>query len=282
MISKFGVRIDNRILMDTQMATLAIPRDANFMGLRVQMSEPVQRPVQIRVLGDQLNHDLPFNAGVGELLYLWGNQVVVDEAGLQEKGLTETTLFTGGDVSWSVDMKSGPLALADMSPEGHPMLDHPPLGVLVEGVFPAPWDGKPAPEWPNAAPDSAAADAGDEDEAAEAGPEPEPQAGRLVVIGCSKMFEDMLLNQAGHALFLLNTVDALTLGDDLISIRSKKYEQRTFGEVSDGGKLTFRIVNIALVPLLVAGFGIGNRLRRKREAEEYAAKHSRTSGGAKS
>jgi ABC-type uncharacterized transport system involved in gliding motility auxiliary subunit len=274
LISQFGVRIEDQLLMDTQMATLAIPRESNFLGMRVQTSEPVQVPTQIRVLGDQLDRDLPFNAGVPELLYLWGNRLVIDDAGLKEKGLETSVLFTGGDVAWTVEKAGGALLPEDFSPDGHPLLQRPPLAVLVEGVFPDPWADAPAPEWPASSADTTAAG----EEAAPAGALPPPEAGRLVVIGCSKMFEEMLINQAGHALFLLNMIDAVTLGDDLISIRSKQFDQRTFGEVSDGRKVAFRLVNIALVPVLVAAFGLGNRIRRRREADEYAAEFARAGG----
>jgi ABC-type uncharacterized transport system involved in gliding motility auxiliary subunit len=274
LLTEFGVRIDDRVFMDTQMATLAIPREGNFLGMRVQMSEPVQLPNQVRVLGEQLDRDLPFNAGVPELLYLWGNEIIVDDEGLQQKGLAATTVFTGGETTWTVEKDGGMLTLADYSMDGHPIQEHPPLAVLVEGVFPDPWQGEPVPEWTGAADTTAA------EEPAEAGAEMEPKPGRLLVIGCSKMFEDMLINQAGHALFLLNSVDAMTLGEDLISIRSKQFDQRTFGEVSDGGKLAFRIINIALIPVLVAGFGLGNRMKRRREADEYTSRFPR--GGASS
>jgi len=267
LLSEFGVRIDDRPLMDVQMATLAIPRTQNIGGLRFQTSEPVQAPMQIRVLGETLNRDLPFAAGVPELLYLWGNQVIVDEAGVAEKGLTVTTLFTGSDHTWTLDKTSGPLEQADFDPDGHPVVEHPVLAVLVEGVFPDPWEGKDEPQWPGVAADTATAGAPDD---AEAGPALPPQPGRLLVIGCSKLFEEMLLDQAGHALFLLNSVDALTLGEDLISIRSKNFNARTFGTVSDGRKLTFRVVNMALVPVLLVVFGLGQRVKRRREAEEYA------------
>jgi ABC-type uncharacterized transport system involved in gliding motility auxiliary subunit len=278
LISQFGVRIEDQLLMDTQMATLAIPRESNFLGMRVQMSEPVQVPTQIRVLGDQLDRDLPFNAGVSELLYLWGNRLVIDDAGLKEKGLKESTLFTGGDVAWTVQKAGGALVQEDLSPDGHPLVPRPPLAVLVEGTFPDPWADASVPEWPAAPSADTTAAAAAVEPAAGAAPPPAP--GRLVVIGCSKMFEEMLINQAGHGLFLLNMIDAVTLGDDLISIRSKQFDQRTFGEVTDGKKLAFRLINIALVPLAVAVFGIGNRIRRRREADEYAAQFARAGGQA--
>jgi ABC-type uncharacterized transport system involved in gliding motility auxiliary subunit len=275
LLNEYGLRIDDRLLMDAQMATLAIPREQNIGGLRFQVSEPVQAPMQIRVLGESLDRDLPFTAGVPELLYLWGNQVVVDEQGILTKNLTAKTLFHGSETAWLVDKKAGPLQLADLQVEGHPLQPNPSLAVLVEGVFPDPWADKPVPSWPASVTDTTAADATPEPEA---GPPPPPEPGRLLVVGCSKMFEEMLLNQAGHGLFLLNSVDAMTLGDDLISIRSQQFDSRTFGEVSDGKKLAFRVVNIALVPLFVVGFGLGNRMRRQRQSRDYAAR-LRTAGG---
>jgi ABC-type uncharacterized transport system involved in gliding motility auxiliary subunit len=279
LLNEYGLRIDDRLLMDAQMATLAIPRTQNIGGLRFQVSEPVQAPMQIRVLGESLDRDLPFTAGVPELLYLWGNQIVVDEQGILTKNLTAKTLFRGSDTAWLVDKKAGALQLADLQVEGHPLQPKPALAVLVEGVFPDPWADEPKPDWPASVTDTTAAE--DASEEPEAGPPPPPEPGRLLVVGCSKMFEEMLLNQAGHGLFLLNSVDAMTLGDDLISIRSQQFDSRTFGEVSDGKKLAFRVVNIALVPILVVGLGLGNRMRRLRQAREYAAKFAKSGGAAR-
>jgi ABC-2 type transport system permease protein len=286
LLSEYGVRIDDRMLMDNQLATLAIPRTQMFGGLRLQVSEPVQAPMQIRVMGEGVYRDLPLTAGVPEVLYLWGNQVIVDEEGLAQKGLTYQPILAGSPTSWVLDRSSGALSQADLQPENHALIDRPLLAVLVEGVFPDPWEGKETPAWPATESEDDAVDeeAGDEDatgeeEAPEAGPEPAPEPGRLLVLGCSKMFEEMLLDQAGHAVFLLNSVDALTLGDDLISIRSKRLSRRTFGEVSDGRKLVFRVVNIGLIPALVIIFGLGRRMRRNREKEEYLTRYAHSGGG---
>ena len=268
LLNEFGLRIDDRLLMDAQMATLAIPRTQNIGGLRFQVSEPVQAPMQIRVLGESIDRDLPFTAGVPELLYLWGNQVIVDDEGMVTKNLTATTIFSGSETAWIVDKKAGQLQLADLEIEGHPLLEHPSLAVLVEGVFPDPWADQDEPEWPASVADTTEAADGPAEE--EAGPAPPPEPGRLLVVGCSKMFEEMLLGQAGHALFLLNSVDAMTLGDDLISIRSKQFGQRTFSEVSDTGRRVFIFVNTLLIPLVVLAIWIGNRMRRQRQARAYA------------
>ena len=77
---------------------------------------------------------------------------------------------------------------------------------------------------------------------------------------------------------MLNSVDALTLGEDLIKIRSKTYERRTLSEVSEGKRLGFRLANVVVVPVLVVLFGLIRLAMRRRDAEEYAAK-IRAGGG---
>ncbi len=269
LLGSWGVRVDDRLLMDQQMATLAIPRTQQIGFLSFQVTEPVQAPMQVRVMGDGVVRDLPITAGVPEVLYLWGNQVIVDDARIAEQQLAVQTILQGSDKSWVLEKPAGSLEQTDVTLEGHDLTPNPKLAVLVQGTFPDPWEGKPAPHW-----------SGDSDSTAAAPPPVEPAPGRLVVIGCSKMFEEMLLDQAGHALLLLNTVDALTLGDDLISIRSKRFDRRTFGEVSDGKKLLFRVANVVLLPAGLVLFGLSRTLKRRREKEEYAAKRAALAGGA--
>jgi ABC-type uncharacterized transport system involved in gliding motility auxiliary subunit len=270
LLSNYGVRIDNRMLMDAQMATLAIPRTQQVGFLSFQVTEPVQVPMQVRIMGDGIVKDLPIGAGVPELLYLWGNQVIVDDAAVAEKKLAVQTVLQGSDKSWTIEKESGNLEQTDITPEGHEMTPRPKLAVLVQGEFPDPWEGKPVPSW---------ADGADTTAIAEAPPPVTPAPGRLLVVGCSKMFEEMLLEQAGHSMFLLYSVDALTLGDDLISIRSKRFDRRTFGEVSDGKKLLFRAANVGLFPAALIGFGLVRLLKRRREKEEYAMKRAAVGGG---
>ena len=89
---------------------------------------------------------------------------------------------------------------------------------------------------------------------------------RLVLVGCAKMFDDMAL-QAGHnSLFLLNAVDGLTHGEDLISIRSKILTQRIIRPVSDGEKIAFRFLTVALLPVLLVIFGLMRANNRRKEA----------------
>jgi ABC-type uncharacterized transport system involved in gliding motility auxiliary subunit len=270
LLDRYGVRIDDRLLMDEQMATLAIPRTANFAGMRLQVTEPVQSPIQIRAMPDGFNKDLPLTAGVPEMLYLWGSQVTTDDAKLTGGGLKATPIFNGSPKAWTVQRDAGGLLTsADVDPEKGTKVERPLLGVLIEGTFPDPWEGQAVPAW----------SAADTTLSADIPASVTPAPGKLIVLGCSKLFEDMLLQQQGHLMFLLNSVDAVTLGDDLINVRSKAITQRTLGVVSDAKRLGFRFINMALIPLAVIVFGLARLAFRRRESDEYAARYAATAGG---
>lgn len=84
---------------------------------------------------------------------------------------------------------------------------------------------------------------------------------QIVVVGNSAFLQF----SGGDALnFLFNTIDWLTLGDDLIHIRSHSVTERPLKEVSGSEKFFLRFVNILGVPLVVVAFGLIRYLLRRR------------------
>jgi hypothetical protein len=75
----------------------------------------------------------------------------------------------------------------------------------------------------------------------------------------------------GNSMLLLNAVDALTLGDDIIQIRARTMTQRTIEPLSDQAKLGWRFFAVGLVPLAVAAYGIFRSVRRRREEAAFLA-----------
>ena len=75
-------------------------------------------------------------------------------------------------------------------------------------------------------------------------------------------------------LFFLNTVDWLTLGEELINIRSHGVTNRPLKEVSESEKFFLKFISIAGVPILVVAFGLVRfflRRRAKRLVEAYGS-----------
>ena len=263
LLEAWGLSISDGILMDANPEVLAIPSERNLGGMRVQVQEPVQVPVQIKVPPNQLNEDTSISNGLGSLLYLWGSRLVIDDAHLNAVGLESEILFTTSNEAWEAGFVPGPLAPIAMIQNPDTMVGAAPLAVLLKGQIPNAYAEGNVPHW-SSTPDSLRIDRPVEEFV--------PVESAVVVVGCSKMFEDAFLQMVpGNAMLLLNSVDALTLGDDLIEIRAKVTTQRALRPLGDQARLLIKLVVVAFVPGAVAAFGILRQLRRRREEARFLA-----------
>ncbi|NNE09918.1 MAG: GldG family protein, partial [Gemmatimonadetes bacterium] len=92
---------------------------------------------------------------------------------------------------------------------------------------------------------------------------------RVVVVGTANAVLDEMIQQFPmNTLFLQNAVDWLTLGNDLISIRSRGATDRPLKEVSEKGKTWIRFLVTFGVPLLVILLGLvrWGQIRNRRAA----------------
>ena len=97
----------------------------------------------------------------------------------------------------------------------------------------------------------------------------ESEPTQIIVVGNSKFLEQ---GRPDGQLFFLNAVDWLTLGEDLISIRSHTITERPLREVSESEKTFIRFICVFGIPLIVVAFGLLRyflRRRAKRLVEAY-------------
>ena len=264
LLSEYGMRVSQGVFMDHNVETLSVPRVQNIGGLRVQMAEPVQAPIQIKVSSGQFNNKLSISDRLGQVLYLWGSRLVPDDAKLKQLDLAYDKLFTSSREAWEIESSGGALSQEDFTFDSSRAVPRAPLAVLMQGEFPDIYAGKDIPAW----------SAADSVTSGKAGPLPAGE-GKMVLVGCGKMFEDGYL-QAGsysNGLFLLNGVDALTLGEDLIKVRAKSTTRRMIKQVSESQKLFWRTLTTILVPLLVALYGILRSVRRRRVQAAWLHSH---------
>ncbi|MBN2171259.1 MAG: GldG family protein [Candidatus Krumholzibacteriota bacterium] len=259
LLGHWGLAVGNQQLFDAENEVLSIPRTQNFMGMRVQTAEPVRAPMQIAVRGEQLNRDVSITNRIDQLFYLWGTDLATDAARLVGGNVGSRVLFTTSKRAWHKPYGSEPLTIADIDPRNREFEANLPLAYLLDGQF-AP------PDWERPAWGDAAADSADAEGAADA---PAPAPAQLVLVGCAKMFEEPFVKAGQNGLFLLNAVDALALGGDLIGIRSKIITQRSIRPVEAGQKLLLRLFTVALVPVLLIVLGVTRSALRRRESNEY-------------
>jgi ABC-type uncharacterized transport system involved in gliding motility auxiliary subunit len=91
----------------------------------------------------------------------------------------------------------------------------------------------------------------------------------ILVVGTSRLARPEFLRQfPENSAFLLNAVDWMTLGPDLIGIRSRSADERLIAPVSEQAKTFIKVVNIVGVPLLIALLGILRLNARRRTGVE--------------
>jgi len=260
MLAEFGLTVSTDHLMDASSQVLSVPRTQNIGGMRFQTNEPVRLPIQIQVTDTQMNADAAISNRISALLYLWGSALEINGSKLAEHELARTDLFTSSARTWTEPFTEGIMAGSLFRPEGKTFTPRLPLALELTGRFPDAFGDAEPPAWP--------VDPATEDGAALDSPIAPlmRDPARLVVVGCAKMFDDMAI-QAGHnSLFLLNAVDGLVHGEDLISIRSKILTQRVIRPVSDSEKVLFRLFTIVLIPVVLVIFGLMRASRRRKEA----------------
>jgi ABC-type uncharacterized transport system involved in gliding motility auxiliary subunit len=83
--------------------------------------------------------------------------------------------------------------------------------------------------------------------------------GKIIVVGDS----DFVAQGSANQVFIQNAIDALTLGNELISIRSKGLTDRPLTELSETSKNIFRWGLIIGLPLLFVIYGLYRRYSRR-------------------
>jgi len=184
LLSKWGITVSDRLLMDENNEVLSIPSTRNVGGLRLQVSEPVQAAMQIKVTSDQLSDDISIANGVGDMLYLWGSRLELDNDLLAASGVEAKPVFTSSSSVWELDASPGPLPPSAFVPDPDSDLSRVPLAVLLNGTIPNAYAEGDIPAW-STTPDSARTVTPVESF--------EPVESSVFVVGCSKMFEDSLL-----------------------------------------------------------------------------------------
>lgn len=265
LIKKWGVGINEEMLMDENSQVIQAST-----GQRVgpfALSMPLKVPNQIKIDNDTMNRNAPFMMRLPALLYLWGSALDVSDDILAQYGLKKTLLFTAGARSWKVPYSGGNLGkeLLEFPKTGSPGKFT--LGVLIEGQFNNSFADFKLSDWPSLE----EAKLGESDKKEEKALMDNPKPGKLVVVGCSKMFNDDLINNPGNLGIFSNLIDGLTLGDNIIKIRSKSYVSRDIKRLTDNQKILYKVVVIFVIPIILVIYASLRLLLRRKEKQFYLA-----------
>jgi len=267
LLEAWGFKVDTRVLGDEQNEAV------NVAGGRsgfFETSFPVRLPIQIVLTPSEMNSKVSITSQLPAFFYLWGSALVLDQARIASQNLKVETLLSSSRDSWTVPFKS-PVMLPQELLRGPQSPGGPfPLAVFAQGQFADAFQGIGTPGWA----DEKDSEIEGEGEIPEQKPaieeEPLRQApGKLVLIGAATPFQKQLIQGGGHMAFFINSIDILTLGDDLIGIRSKGTVSRALPKVSRAAKLFWRFFTTLCVPFLIAIAGFLHFYFRGRIRQRY-------------
>ena len=253
--------------MDKNTSYISVPvyqmQNMGMFQVRQQRFEPVTKPVLIRVKNENINSALSISNKIDDLFYLYGGRLLLEKDSLAIRNISYRTLFTSSDFAWT-QRSSGYGNVMIREPHPDDALKHEPLGVLFEGKFPARYRDQDVPEWPREY--GATEDSGPDGSIDAARFTGDPQENKMIVLGSTQMFHsDVLQAVNSHRALLMNCVDALTLGDDLINIRSKNISIRSIRATGGFDKAMSKFFVVWFPPMVFVGLGIILTIKRKKK-----------------
>ncbi len=268
MLEHYGVKVGRSLVLDGRSMA-----NASFSSGFMTVSRPyIFWP---RITKDRFAKDSPMVNQLEGMVLPWTSPVELvsskvssgEESGDTGK-LRGIELFKTSQSSWT---KGKPFNLSPQQrfvPTGE--MKSYPLGVAVSGKFTSFYAGKAIPE-PEASEEGTPAPATSPESSSGETVSESPET-QIVVVGNGRF---LTMGRTGtNMLFLENAVDWMTLGRDLISIRSRFVTDRPLQEISERGKLFVRIINICGAPFLVVVFGLTRfifKRRAKKIFETYSA-----------
>jgi len=243
LLEHYGVRVARDVVGEPRLNAPAA-FSSGFVQFRIAY------PWWLRVPGASLDREHPVTARLESIVLPWASSLEPVEPAA---AAAATVLARSSQEAYvkSGDYDFSPQPRREVDPSRTAAPDRP-LVVLLTGRFPSFWRDKKPPAAGNSSTFRA--------QSAETS---------ILVVGTSRLADVNLLRQfPENGAFLLNAVDWMTLGPDLIGIRSRAADERLLAPVSDQAKSFIKILNIIVVPLLIALLGVVRLNARRRSGVE--------------
>jgi ABC-2 type transport system permease protein len=261
---KWGITVDDTMVMDTNNDTLPIPQERDLgNGMVIQEYQQVPYPFFVKIAGDQISSSSVITSGLAGSVMHWASPVKADAKVGNDEHRVEV-LLRSSEASWltsSTDVQPNTATYPEFGfpgPKDTDKRSSQVMAVAITGGFTS----------SVAKPKDQPKDASDKDAATKQLIEHSPPDTRIVVFGSSALASDLLVEQLDSAFtksnveLVHNAVDWSLADTDLLGIRSRNAAARvlTINSDSAGAWRNFNLA-IALVGL-AAVIGIAWLRRR--------------------
>jgi gliding-associated putative ABC transporter substrate-binding component GldG len=247
LLNHYGVRVNADLVLDrsNEMASFS----SGFF------SYSVSYPFWPKILSKNMDKTCPIVSKLETLFFPWVSSIEVIEEKCKDKKVVE--LFKTTEFAWNqtgqfnLDPQNQALIFGQLKEGKQQYL----LGVYLTGQFKSFYADRPAPQKEG-------------EEKKEVVKESKKNA-QIIVVGDSDFLANQHLSQ-NNLLFFLNAVDFLTLGEDLIEIRSREATDRPLKELSEKGKNFYKYANVIGMPCLLIVVGFIRSFLKRKEKKMYA------------
>lgn len=264
LLESYGLKVGDEILMDENAVTLTVQGGG---GLQALMGQPFKLPMHILVNFNSMDKDTSITNRLSSIFYLWGTPLDLNQDKLKELNLNAKVLMSSSERAWTIPGNEK-LSGNSFAPPPESARKQFPLMAMVEGQFPDAFAGKERPAWPKPEQQPGQPPQPEDNTPDPPAPPVEAKPGKLILLGCSEMFRKNFL-QAGNLDLFLNSVDAVTLNDNLVNVRGRKPIDRAIDRPTDTQKTMWRLVNYGLANVIIAGIGIALYVLRRRARNAY-------------
>ena len=253
LLQHYGITVEENLVLDASNAYAAFR--SGFMTFRIPY------PFWVKVVSEGFAADNPAVSMLESLVLPWVSSLTL--AGEKMPGMAITELAKSTESSW---LQKGFYMLDPQQQFIKPgtQMQSYLLAAAASGKFKSFFAGKPVPP---AAKKADGTEAPPQKEIIRESPETQ-----IVVVGNSRFITNDVITQFDdNQVFFLNLVDWLTLGEQLIGIRSRGATDRPLRETTEYQKTLVKSLNMFGVPLALALFGIVRfyvRRRKKKSAVE--------------
>ena len=268
LLEHYGVKLNDNLVLDVSMGQLVYSQGFMTVTTGYAYFIKVLKQYQYRTgeTSDGLSQDSIITNQLESLTLNWASSLELlpqEDTSVEAIALAKTS--RGG---WTAQ---SPYNISPTNRQFQPpasMQQAHTVAVSLSGTFKSFYAGKAVPPGESSESDEAVAVKPAEEERTT---KTDSEATQIVVVGNSQFVQQ---GQRDGQLFFLNTVDWLTLGEELINIRSHGATNRPLKEISESEKFFLKFISIAGVPLLVIAFGLVRfflRRRAKRMVEAYGS-----------
>ena len=252
LLEHYGVKLGNNLLLDRYHDSATF--DRGFM----RVTQPY--PYFVKAMKKNLSSENTITSQLESLVLPWPSSLELTLKGSEQtegEGVAKvqgTVLATTSEFGWTAQAPYNLDPNSVLRPPSGQQKVHT-LAVALSGTFKSFYAGKDIPVVERVETEEQVSEAEDRTTKTDSAPT------QIIVVGTSQFLAQP--RQDGR-IFFQNTIDLLTLGEELIGIRSQTVTDRPLKETSDSERFLLKFLVIGGIPILVSIIGITRYFLRRR------------------